>query len=284
MSDLIFSILRMSAPLLFAVLGALITEYSGALAVFMEGAIIISAFLCTLFTILTGSKFLGFLLAAILTSGILFIVSLFTCKTKSNPFLTGLSLNLFAVGFVPYASNLFLSKSGIIAFEEFVNTQNFIPVNNFFPFIAAICFSVLLFLFLKFTPVGIALRYSGEAPAVLIARGEAPEKYKIFSWTIAGFLASCAGAALVFRLASYTSNISAGRGWTALAAVFLGNKNPFFCILAVLLFSAAEYTVTIMQGSLKIPSSALLSFPYIAALILFVFSKAMNMSGHKSRE
>lgn len=281
MSELISSILKISAPLLFAVLGALITEYSGALAVFMEGAIIISAFLCTLFTILTGSKLLGFLIAAMVTSSILFIVSWFTCKTKSNPFLTGFSLNLFAAGFVPWASNLFLSKSGIIAFEEFINTQHFIPVNNFFPFIAAICFSVLLFLFLQFTPAGIALKYSGEAPNVLIARGETPEKYKIFSWTIAGFFASCAGAVLVFRLASYTANISAGRGWTALAAVFLGNKNPFFCVLAVLLFSSAEYAVTIMQGTLKIPSGVLLSFPYIIALILFVFSQAINISGRK---
>lgn len=281
MSDVISSILKISAPLLFAVLGALITEYSGALAVFMEGAIIISAFLCTLFTILTGSKVFGFLIAAILTSGILFIVGLFTGKTKANPFLTGLSLNLFAAGFVPWASNLFLAKSGVIAFEEFVTTKNIIPVNNFFPFIAAICFSVLLFLFLKFTPRGIALKYSGEAPGVLIARGEDPEKYKIWSWTIAGFFASCAGAVLVFRLASYTANISAGRGWTALAAVFLGNKNPFFCVLAVLLFSAAEYTVTIMQGTLKIPSGVLLSFPYIVALVLFVFSQSMNASGRK---
>ncbi len=276
MSGLISAILKISAPLLFAVTGALITEYSGALAVFMEGAIILSAFFCTLFTIISGSQILGFIFASVLTSLILFALALFTFKTKANPFLTGLSLNLFAAGFVPWASELFLSKRGVISFEEFLSTHNFVPVNNFFPFFTALFFSVLLFLFLKFTSSGISLKYSGEAPEVLTARGENCEKYKVLSWTAAGFFSACAGAVLVFRLAAYTPNISAGRGWTALAAVFLGNKNPLFCAAAVLIFSSAEYAVNIMQGAFKIPSGILLSFPYVIALILFIISHAVK--------
>lgn len=282
MNNLISSIIKMSAPLLFAVLGSLITEYAGVLAVFMDGAIIIAGFFCTLFTIITGSPLFGFLLASFVTSFFLFLASLFTSRTKANPFLTGIATNLFASGFVPWASNLFLGKSGIITFEEYYSTKLLIPVNNFFPFIAALCFAIIIFIALKFSPYGIALRYSGEAPDVLIAGGKNPEHYKIFSWTLAAFFATCAGSTLVFRLAAYTPNISAGRGWTALAIVFLGNKNPLFCVVAVLIFSFAEYMLTILQGFLQIPSGVLLSFPYIVALFLFIFSHAVKAKINKS--
>ena len=276
MKEFIFTVLKISAPLLFAVLGALITEYTGVLAVFIEGAIILSAFFCTLFTIITGSQIFGFIFAAGLTSFILFALAIFTFKTKSNPFLTGLALNLFAAGFVPCASELFLSKPRIISFEEFSQTQTFTPINNFFPFFTAVFFSVLLSLFLKCTSEGICLRYSGEAPEALTARGKNYEAYKIFSWTAAGFFSACAGSTLVFRLAAYTPNISAGKGWTALAAVFLGNKNPLLCAGAVLVFSSAEYAVNIMQGVFDIPTGILLSFPYVAALLCLIIPHALK--------
>ena len=112
-------ILKMSAPLLFLVLGALLTEYSGSLAVFMEGAVILSAFFCALITIISGNPFLGFIVSVLLTSLILYLLALFTVKTRANSFLTGLSLNLFAAGFVPWASEIFLKKGGVLSFEDF---------------------------------------------------------------------------------------------------------------------------------------------------------------------
>ena len=270
MIDALPVILKISAPLLFLVLAALLTEYAGSLAFFLEGAVIISAFFCALITIATGYPILGFIGSIILTSLVLFLLSLFTVKTNANSFLTGLSLNLFAAGIVPWASEVFLGKSGIISFEEFSSSSYILPSNNLIPFISALIFAFLIFLFLKHTSKGINLKYSGEAPDVLIAHGINPNNYKIFSWTMAGFFAACAGATLVFRLSAYTPNISAGRGWTALAAIFLGNKNPILCTVAVLIFSSAEYAVNIMQGSIQIPSGLLLSFPYVVALIFFI--------------
>lgn len=269
-------ILKMSAPLLFLVLGALLTEYSGSLAVFMEGAVILSAFFCALITIISGNPFLGFIVSVLLTSLILYLLALFTVKTRANYFLTGLSLNLFAAGFVSWASELFLKKGGVLSFEDFEASSHLVPVNNLNPFFAGLILAIVIFVLLKYSSKGISLKYSGEAPDVLIAHGINPNNYKIFSWTIAGFFAACAGSTLVFRLAAYTPNISAGRGWTALAAIFLGNKNPLLCTLAVLLFSSAEYAVNIMQGTVKIPSGILLAVPYITALIFFIAAPSVR--------
>ncbi len=276
MTGFVSIILKISAPLLFAVLGALITEYSGVLAVFMEGGISLSAFFCVWFTIVTGSLFAGVSAALVLTPAVLSAAALFTVKTKANPFLTGLSVNLFAAGFIPWASGFFLKKKGGISFEEFLPEMKFLPINNLLPFFAALTMAAVLFLLLRFTPEGFALRYSGEAPGVLTASGKNPDKYKIASWAAAGFFSACAGCVLVLRLGAYTSGISAGRGWTALAAVFLGRKNPLLCVLAVIVFSSAEYATNIAQGAVKIPAGILLSFPYFFALIFFIFSSYKN--------
>ena len=138
MSGSVFIVLKISAPLLFAVLGALITEYSGVLAVFMEGGITLSAFFCVLFTVLTGSLAAGFLASLVLTAAVLLLAALFTVKTKANPFLTGLSVNLFAAGIIPWASEFFLKKKGVISFEEFLPETVFSPINNLLPFFIAL--------------------------------------------------------------------------------------------------------------------------------------------------
>ena len=164
----------------------------------------------------------------------------------------------------------------MLSFEDFKESSHLVPVNNLNPFFAGLILAIVIFVLLKYSSKGISLKYSGEAPDVLIAHGINPNNYKIFSWTIAGFFAACAGSTLVFRLAAYTPNISAGRGWTALAAIFLGNKNPLLCTLAVLLFSAAEYAVNIMQGAVKIPSGILLAVPYIVALIFFIAAPSVR--------
>lgn len=276
MNGSVFIVLKTSAPLLFAVLGALITEYSGVLAVFMEGGITLSAFFCVLFTVLTGSLAAGFLVSLVLTAAVLLLAALFTVKTKANPFLTGLSVNLFAAGIIPWASEFFLKKKGVISFEEFLPETVFSPINNLLPFFIALTSALILFLFLRLTPEGFALKYSGEAPAVLTASGKNPDTYKIASWTVAGFFSACAGCVLVLRLGAYTPGISAGRGWTALAAVFLGRKNPLLCVLAVIVFSSAEYGTNIAQGAIKIPAGILLSFPYFFALLFFMLSSYKN--------
>lgn len=277
MNNTFLSILKLSAPLLFASLGALCTEYAGVLAVFMEGAITLSGFLCIAFTVYTGSKIYGFLLAAILTVFIMSAAALFTSKTKANAFLTGLALNLFAEGICSSALQYFFKGSSVIAFSDFPTAMNIDSSNTMFPFFTAVFFAVLLFLFLNFTVYGLNLKYCGKFPQVLIVRGVNPEIYKIASWAAAGGFASCAGAVIVFRIAAYTPHFSAGKGWTALAVVFLGFKNPILCIAAVLIFSSLEYAVNIFQTSL-FPPSLMLSLPYIIALFCFIIPNIFSFN------
>lgn len=92
-------------------------------------------------------------------------------------------------------------------------------------------------------------------------------------WVIAGMYASSAGCFLTMKICSFVPNISSGRGWLALAAVFLGKKNPIKIIIFVTIFCIAELTAANLQNFIpQLPSSVLISFPYIIALCLVFFN------------
>ena len=135
---------------------------------------------------------------------------------------------------------------------------------------AALASAILLALFLRFTQGGLGLRISGSSPDVLTARGVSASGCRTASWVTAAFFASCAGSVLVLDLGAYVPNVSSGRGWTALAAVYLGYKKPLLCVVAVLVFAVAEYATNILQGTGRIPATVILGLPYALALLVFV--------------
>ena len=94
----------------------------------------------------------------------------------------------------------------------------------------------------------------------------------------AAFYASCAGCILPFTLSSYVPNISSGRGWTALAVVFLGRKNTAAVFAAVFVFAAAQYAANNIQNITgSVTPALLISLPYIVALLLiFVLPRHMK--------
>jgi simple sugar transport system permease protein len=256
-----------SAPLLFATLGALCTEYTGVLAVFMDGAITFSGFVCIAVTGATGNPFIGFLGAVLATGALLFAVARFNEATGANPFLTGLAVNLFVSGITSWLSAAWYGTRGVIALSSLGTSVSF-PRNFSFP-VAVVAAFVIAFL-LRYTTFGLHLKITGTSEKALVARGVSPAKYRTVSWVIAGIFAACAGSILSLDLGAFVPNVSAGRGWTALAAVFLGYKNPLLVIGAVLLFSGAEYTTSVLQGVGKIPATVILGFPYALALIVFI--------------
>lgn len=268
MTAFLSAILTMSAPLLFATLGALVTEKAGVLAVFMDGAITLSGCLAVAFTLATGSPLAGFAAAALCTVILLFAVALFTERTGANPFLAGLSVNLFAAGLTSWLSSSLFGTRGVV---DLASRGVAVDVPDQAVTAAAFACAVILALIFRFTTFGLRMSVAGSSDRALSVRGVSPARYRVASWCIAAFMASCAGSALAFGLGAYVPNMSAGRGWTALAAVFLGYRRPIPCVAAVLLFTAAEYVTTILQGTGDLPSTLILGLPYALALLVFVF-------------
>ena len=91
------------------------------------------------------------------------------------------------------------------------------------------------------------------------------------AWCIAAFYGALAGCILSFRLSSFVPNISSGRGWLALAAVFLGRRTGWGTAAAVIVLCAAEYFAANLQNVFQnIASPLLIALPYIASLALIV--------------
>ena len=287
---IILNILVSSVPLLLASAGALVSEYAGVLAVFIDGMINLSAFLTFLFAYWTGSVAAACLLAALCAVVVALLASYYTEKTKANPFVTGIVLNLFSSGFTSVCSSLVFRTKGVLSpailassfsFKEGLFPSLTNETSLFFIFIPAFVCVLVLYPVVRYTKWGLRLVVAGAAPDILKKKGVEPAFYRCSSWLIAAFFASVAGSVLTLRLSSFVPNISSGRGWIALAAVFLGRRNVFGVIASALLFTAAGYAADSIQtaaGFSFIPPSVLPALPYIAATVVFFFGKTSSRS------
>ena len=126
-------------------------------------------------------------------------------------------------------------------------------------------------LFLRYGRHGLYIRITGSDADVLKAKGVTPGHIRTLSWSLASLYGSTAGCLLVMRLSSFVPNISSGRGWMALAAVFLGKKKPLRIVAAVLVFCLADvFSANIQNYITGIPSSFLISLPYLVSLLLIL--------------
>lgn len=262
----ILAIVESSAPLLLASFGGLVSEYAGRMALFLDGVINLAAFFCFAFVTLTGSLPAGIFLSV--SSCILLILATEAAARRlhADPFLTSLALNLFCSALATALSARFFGTQGILTSPEF----SFSPeaVRRYSTVSALLLFGAG-WGFLKWTRTGLYLRITGSDADVLEARGVSPDFCRTLSWGTAAFYAAGAGCILSLTLSSYVPNISSGRGWTALAAVFLGKKNAAAVGAAAVIFSAAEYAASNIQNITNaVPASVLISFPYFAALLL----------------
>lgn len=263
---MIFDIISYSCPLLLASLGALFSEYAGILALFLEGLISFSGFQTYLFTTLTGSIIWGSILGLISVMFVTFIFSLIVEKTKANQFIAAIGLNLFFSASVSLLSSIFFGTRGVLTSPKFIFPINQVKAVSII-FTAIIIIATICFLI--FTQQGIYFRITGSSPDVLEVKGISSAAYRIAAWTVSSFYAYFAGCFLAMRISSYVPNLSSGKGWMALAAVFLGRKKIWKIILFVIIFCGADYFgINIQNFFPNIPSSILLSLPYLTVLLL----------------
>lgn len=266
---MIFQILSFSCPLLLCSMGALFSEFAGCLALFLDGLITFSAFLTYSFTLLTHSFILGSLISLSITLIIVFIFAFVIEKFKANKFIAALALNLLFSSLTTLFSSLIFKTRGVLSSEAF--TFNIVTIRVYTILLSAILLTLAV-LFLTFTKTGLYIRITGSDSDVLLAKGISPSVTRILSWEISSLFAAVSGSLLAMRICCFVPNISSGRGWMALAAVFVGKKKPLRTLIAVIIFCAADFFATNIQNYIPaIPSSFLISFPYLIVLILVLF-------------
>ena len=283
---LVHNAVGIMTPFLLAAIGGLFTELAGMLNIALEGLILTGAFFSIVFASATGSLFAGILLGILCAMLLSLLFAAITLFLRANIFITGLATNLFASGFtVVLAFQLFKTK-GVIQFPNIPRLPVFqVPaVIQRIPVVGDVLFGHNLIVYATWaialvsaiviyrTPFGLRLRGTGLNPQTMASLGLNPRRYQLAGILVSGFTCGLAGAFLTLQMAAFVPEISSGRGWIALVAIYLGNKTPGGIVIASFVFGLAESFSNYAQGAIKIPVDFILALPYaitVAAMIVY---------------
>jgi len=287
-------LLNSAAPLMMAGLGALLSDLSGTLGIFTEGFMVSGAFFSWIFAGWTGSVFLGTLVSAALAGFAGWALARFVRQSGANPFIAGLALNLAASGLTLSLSAHWFGTKGVLLnpaikipgpviipfIDNIPYVGKILSGQNPFTYVAFAC-AIIIAIGVKRTVPGFRLRASGISPDAAAERGIRAGAYREWAWALAAFLAALAGAALTFRVGAYAPGGIAGRGWIALAAVYLGFRKAWGVAAAAIIFSLAERLGYGIQSFGALPATALLGLPSALALTLYCLSLFFRKRGRE---
>ncbi len=265
---LLASTVRVSIPLIFASLGGLASERSGVINIALEGMMLVGAFAAGVLTLKSGSPWIGAL--AGMAAGMLLAAfyGVFVIRLKANQIVAGTAINMFAAGLTPFLCKILYGSTG--------NTPG-IPLENRFqsePVWLAIAVVIGVSLWLRFTPSGLWVRFAGEHPKALDAAGIRVNRVRWAGVLISGLLAGLGGATLsVFLSSSFSRNMTAGRGFMAIAALIFGKWRPVPTAVACLFFGLADALQIRLQGVVlwgtePVPVQFIQILPYLVTILV----------------
>ncbi|GMO47701.1 MAG: ABC transporter permease [Termitinemataceae bacterium] len=264
-------IIYAAAPLALAALGVLLTELSGSLTIAAEGFMVLGAFFSYFFTFLTGSALLGVLLSTILVAVLGFLLITYIQKCNADPFISALALNIAAVGITGTASRLFFGTAGTLRSLNFMLPQ--------YSFVVLACiFGIAVWLLIKKTVFGLRLTACGNSKTAAIEHGIRVARYKAASWVAAAAACAVCGAAVSLRIGVYSPGGIAGRGWLAIAAVYLGFRSAPGAAAACL-FAFIEQSTFFIQRLANINATLILGLPSLLAVILYACVRGRARGG-----
>ncbi|MHB9145789.1 MAG: ABC transporter permease [Symbiobacteriia bacterium] len=275
-----FSMLRVTTPILFAALGAVVSDLAGVVNIGLEGMMLTGAFAGVWISAVTHSAFLG-LLAAVLAGALMALVlGYFSLKLKTDIILAGIALNLLASGGTVFLLYLVAHDKGVsTSLASKVLPQVRIPILDSIPILGpilsnhnvlvymAMIASVAVWYYLYRTPAGLRLRAVGENPGAADSVGISVHRVQLTALVISGVLAGLGGAHLSMGYVSwFARDMTAGRGFIGLAAEALGGRTPGGTVLASLFFGIADALSNYLQ-SLRIPSEFVQAVPYLLTVV-----------------
>ena len=280
---LLHNTIGIMTPFLLAAIGGLFTELAGMLNIALEGLMLIGAFFSVVFVAATGSLLLGILLGILAALIMAYIFGAVSLYLKANIFITGLATNLFAAGITVVLAFQIFGNKGVVRFENLPRLPELTaPAIQKIPVLGDIFFGHNVFVYLSWlvvvlaavviyrTPFGLRIRGTGLSPETITSLGLKPRRYQLYGILISGFTCGLAGALLTLNMGAFVPEITAGRGWIALVAIYLGNKNPYGILIASLVFGFAESISNFAQGAINIPADFILAFPYIITVIAMI--------------
>jgi general nucleoside transport system permease protein len=275
---ILLTIVLAATPLLLAAIGELVVERSGVLNLGVEGMMIMGAVGGFVATMMTGNPFIGIIGAIVLGMVMAFLFGILTLTLAINQYATGLALTILGLGLSGLIGEPYVGRAGIRL------PVLSIPGLSDLPFVGRLLFgqdpifyiSIVLVIavtwFLFRTKTGLTLRAIGDNHTSAHALGIKVIRYRYGAVLFGGACAGLAGGhlSLVFT-PQWVENMTAGRGWIALALVVFASWRPGRVLVGAYLFGAVSILQLHAQlMGVGIPTQFLASLPYLATIFVLV--------------
>jgi ABC-type uncharacterized transport system permease subunit len=263
--------LRIVIPYIFAASGGVISERSGLIAIGLEGYMLTGAFCAALASYYSGSPWIGLIGAAAGGIAIALLYAVTAIRFRADQVVVGIAINLLAVGTTRFFLRLTFHSSansprvpGFGAEQSGTGVASLASNPLIWMGIAAVA---LVAWMLYRTPFGLRIRAVGEHPVAATSVGIRVGRIRYLAAALSGMLAGLGGAYLALDQHQFSAEMTAGRGFIALAAVIFGRWDPVRAALACLLFAAADALQIQLQGAQAIPSQFVEMIPYALTII-----------------
>jgi simple sugar transport system permease protein len=271
-SDLAAQVIRIAIPYLFAASGGVLAERAGIVSLALEGFMLTGAFAAAVGSWMTGDPWLGVLCGVV--AGALFglVHAVATIRFRADQVVAGIAINLLVIGLTRLGLQLaFDSSSNSPRVDGFAATTGaggllLATLQNPLVIAGLIVVPVLTWIMYR-TPFGLRVRAVGEHPAAAESLGVRVPGVRYAAVTLSGVLAALGGVYLALDQHQFTDNMTAGRGFIALAAVIFGRWDPARAGLACFLFAAAETLQITLQGTQALPSQFVQMIPYVLTIV-----------------
>ncbi len=273
---LLFSAIRSATPLIFAALGGMFSERSGVINIALEGLMLAGAFTAAVATYELHNPFAGLLCGVLAGAALALIYAIATIKFEADQVVAGMAINFLMIGLPALISGAIYDSSGSTPQIDKVNLLPDILNVNFASWLAFLIVPLCWYVLYK-TPFGLRLRATGENPAAADAAGVNVINLRYVAVVLSGVLAAAGGAYLSTGQSSlFTRNMTAGRGFIALAALILAKWRPWQTLYACLFFGFMEaLTIQIQSASWaklssgeSIPVQFIQIIPYVLTIIV----------------
>jgi simple sugar transport system permease protein len=274
----ILTIITAATPLLLAALGELVAERSGVLNLGVEGMMAVGAVCGFVAADLSGQPFLGVAAAVLAGMAAAALFALLTLVLVANQVASGLALTLSGLGLSALIGDAFVGVPGLGV------PHLHIPGVSDIPFLGPILFGQDILTYLAWalaigvwhvlfrTRTGLVIRAVGDNHVSAHALGYPVIRVRLLAVLFGGAAAGLAGGYLsLVYTPQWTPNMTAGRGWIALALVVFAAWIPLRVVLGALLFGAISYLALYLQGiGIGLPSQFLSSMPYLTTILVLV--------------
>lgn len=288
LTNILYAMVRTGTPLLLVALGELVCEKAGVLNLGQEGMMLLGAVAGFIVGLSSGNLWLGAACGALAGAVMSTLFAFVAVHLAANQVATGLALTILGVGLSSFIGASWVGKP-ISGFEPVA-----IPVLSELPVIGRMLFAQDLLVYLSFvlfalvawallrSRIGLIIKAVGENPDAASATGLPVLWVRTGAVLFGGAMAGLAGAYMSLAYTPmWTENITAGRGWIALALVVFASWQVFRVLLGAWLFGLASILHLVAQGlSVAIPGNLLAMLPYVATVLVLV---ALSRDAAKTR-